>query len=91
MVGPKVNAAGISKSDSIEDAFNKISVSERPFLSRNDHSGTNEKERLIWDALHLKPWEISTWYFSEQLFPAHSLMKADREGCYTLTDRAHFS
>lgn len=90
LVGQKANSAEISKSDSIEDAFNKIAMSESPFLSRNDHSGTNEKERLIWNTLQLQPWETSSWYYSEHFFPANSLMKADREGCYTLTDRGTF-
>lgn len=93
LVGPKPNPAGIFKSDSVEDAFNKIAMSESRFFSRNDHSGTNEKERLIWSALQLQPWDASSdasWYFSEHLFPADSLKKADKEGCYTLTDRGTF-
>lgn len=90
LVGPNSNPAGVSKNDSVEEAFSKIAVSESRFFSRNDHSGTNEKERLIWNALQLKPWETSTWYYSEHLFPADSLIKAGQEGCYTLTDRGTF-
>jgi tungstate transport system substrate-binding protein len=90
LVGPTANSAGICKNDSVEDAFCKIAMNGSHFFSRDDHSGTNEKERLIWKALKLNPWETSTWYFSEHLFPADSLMKADREGCYTLTDRGTF-
>lgn len=90
LVGPKGNPAKISKSDSVEEAFNKIAISESLFFSRNDHSGTNEKERLIWNALGLHPWNASSWYYSEHLFPTDSLMKADAEGCYTLTDRGSF-
>ena len=90
LVGPKSNPAGVFKSDSVEEAFNKIAISESPFFSRNDHSGTNERERQIWRALKLKPWEISPWYCSEHLFPSESLLKADIESCYTLTDRGTF-
>lgn len=90
LVGPKSNPAGIAKSDSIEEAFTKIALSESKFFSRNDHSGTNEKERQIWRNIEKQPWEGRHWYYSEHLFPADSLIQADLKSCYTLTDRGTY-
>lgn len=88
LVGPKSNPAHLTETDTIEEAFNKISKSGSSFFSRNDFSGTNERERTIWNKLSLKPWEDnSAWYVTKQLFPADSLIKSDKESLYTLTDR----
>lgn len=88
LVGPKSNPAGVSKDDTVEEAFNKIANSKSSFFSRNDLSGTNERERMVWNTLQLKPWEnLPSWYITEKLFPAESLIKSDKEGHYTLTDR----
>lgn len=88
LVGPKSNPAGISKEDTVEEAFNKIANSESSFFSRNDHSGSNERERSVWNRLQLQPWEsLPSWYVTENLFPIDSLIRSDKEGHYTLTDR----
>ncbi len=88
LIGPKSNPAKITKKDTIQTAFSKISKSGSLFFSRNDLSGTNERERTIWEALNLKPWiSQPTWYITEKLFPSDSLKKSDRKGLYTLTDR----
>lgn len=88
LVGPKSNPAGVSKDDTVEEAFTKIANSKSSFFSRNDLSGTNERERMVWDNLQLKPWENQpSWYVTKHLFPVDSLIKSDKEGHYTLTDR----
>lgn len=89
LVGPKDNPANLLKKDLVGDAFNKIAMSESHFFSRNDLSGTNKKERFIWNTLQLNPWN-NFWYCREHLFPADSLKRADKEGCYTLTDRGTY-
>jgi ABC-type tungstate transport system permease subunit len=88
LVGPKDNPADLKPSDSIEEAFKKIQLSQSKFLSRNDFSGSNERERFIWSSLNSHPWEQKpSWYITQKVFPADALRKADKESLYTLTDR----
>ena len=86
LVGPKNNPAGVLPTDSPPEAFAKI-AKNGTFLSRNDLSGANQREISFWNSIGLKPNEKDTWYITQQLFPADSVLKADREGHYTLTDR----
>lgn len=87
IVGPKNNPAGILPNDSVSIAFQKI-AQHGAFFSRNDLSGTNQRERDIWEIVKLKPWEGRVkWYVAAQAFPVDALKKADNENLYTLTDR----
>ncbi|APJ03814.1 substrate-binding domain-containing protein [Silvanigrella aquatica] len=94
IVGPKKNKANINRSDSPSAAFAKIAKygeqqnSKKLFLSRNDFSGTNIKERLIWTLIQKAPFEEdnSHWYFKYSTFPMEALLKADKEEMYTITD-----
>lgn len=87
LVGPKNNPAGILPSDSLEEAFIKIAAHGK-FFSRDDLSGSNQRERQIWESAGLCPWErLSSWYVTEQIFPGDALKRADQGGLYTLTDR----
>ncbi len=92
IVGPKNNAAKLLKSDSAENAFSKIARlghknSIKTFLSRDDNSGTNVKEKSIWNSLNLEPWqEQNSWYFKHHVFPKDALLYADKNSLYTLTD-----
>ncbi len=93
IVGPEKNQAGILSTDSPAKAFAKIhkygekSSKEKLFLSRNDLSGTNIKERLLWTIIHKSPFDDNTqWYFKFPKFPSDALLKADQEKMYTITD-----
>ena len=92
IIGPKNNEAKLAKFDSPATAFSKIARlgeknSVRIFLSRNDNSGTNVKERSIWSALNLKPWEErSAWYFKSSVFPRDALLYSDQHSLYSVTD-----
>lgn len=87
IVGPKNNPAGILPSDTPEEAFTKIAAKGKLF-SRDDLSGSNQRERAIWENISLSPWEKpEEWYVTETIFPADALKRADREGLYTVTDR----
>ena len=92
IVGPKQNPAKIKKADSTTIAFLKISrlgktKNEAVFLSRDDDSGTNIKEKSIWQMARLKPWESeNAWYFKYHVFPKEALLYADKNSLYTLTD-----
>ena len=87
IVGPNDNPAKVLASDTPEQAFQKIKKSGS-FLSRDDLSGSNQRERQIWKAIHSEPWmETKTWYHTSNVFPGDALIKADQQGHYTLTDR----
>ncbi|HEV8052756.1 MAG TPA: substrate-binding domain-containing protein [Parachlamydiaceae bacterium] len=87
IVGPKENPANLVSTDTPEQAFQKIHKSGS-FLSRDDLSGSNKRERQIWKAIKLQPWTGSkNWYHKSHIFPADALIKADQQGHYTLTDR----
>ncbi|MCE2982597.1 MAG: hypothetical protein LW832_03420 [Parachlamydia sp.] len=87
LVGPKANPGGVQPTDSIEMAFKKIAASNASFFSRNDSSGSNERELSIWKELQINPFEMGNRYVTQRVFPADALTKADKEGLYTLTDR----
>lgn len=87
IVGPKNNPANVLPTDTPEQAFQKIKKSGS-FLSRDDLSGTNQRERQIWKAIRIEPWaEHKTWYHTSNVFPGEAIIKADQQGHYTLTDR----
>lgn len=47
------------------------------------------KERQLWAATGLGPWEHeSTWYKTSLVGPAEALIQADKQGTYLLTDRS---
>ena len=96
LVGPQDNPAGLQPGDSARQAMARIAQQgelppQRPlFLSRDDDSGTNHREQLLWVADGLMPWAEMPqlpWYQRAPVFPAAALQRADRQGLYTLTDR----
>lgn len=92
IVGPKDNPAKLRKFYSAAVAFLKIArfgdkSSARIFLSRNDNSGTNVKERSIWNGLNLEPWNgENSWYFKYSVFPRDALIYSEKNSLYTITD-----
>ncbi|PRP77148.1 hypothetical protein PROFUN_14583 [Planoprotostelium fungivorum] len=95
LVGPSHNPAGIEEEDTIEVAFQKIAETARRtpqmklFLSRNDLSATNVRERKIWCNIGEEPWlGEQDWYYKCSVFPQAALQEADIVGCYVLSDFA---
>jgi tungstate transport system substrate-binding protein len=88
LVGPTANPAGILIGDSAQTAFEKIANTDSLFISRNDNSGTNAKEKEIW-ALLSNPQTGQSWYLaSGTMGMAQALTAAKEQGAYTLADRA---
>lgn len=92
IVGPKSNPAKLDKSDSIQNIFLKIAktgkkISQPIFLSRDDNSGTNIKEHLLWNSVDLKPWKgTAKWYFRYPAFPQDALIYSNAHQLYSITD-----
>jgi len=92
IIGPKQNPAKLTKGDNIENSLLKISAfgekkSAPIFLSRDDNSGTNIKEKSLWEIIGQKPWKAEpSWYEKYHVFPKEALIYADTNSLYTITD-----
>ena len=60
-----------------------------PFISRGDDSGTDKKEKKIWEALKLDPETNENYMESGQGMGA-TLTMADEKKAYCLTDRGTY-
>ncbi|KAG6366695.1 hypothetical protein INS49_000874 [Diaporthe citri] len=95
LAGPLNDPAGVGNATSLSNGLTKIAESKSLFHSRADTSATMWKERGLWSACNLSPWEGSEsrssddqWYQTSLLSPSEALMKADAAGAYLLTDRS---
>jgi molybdate/tungstate transport system substrate-binding protein len=87
-VGPQNDPAEVGKAKSAHEAFAKIAKAESKFLSRGDNSGTHKKELKIWTLSGIQP--AGKWYVVTHDFMGPTLMKADRESGYFMTDSSTY-
>jgi tungstate transport system substrate-binding protein len=88
IVGPAEDPAGIAGMESAADAFAQIADSGATFISRGDDSGTNTKEKAIWEAAGIEP--AGDWYESAGQGMGAVLTLAEEQQAYTLSDRATY-
>ena len=86
IVGPESDPAGIKDAESVVDAYSKISAAKALFFTRNDNSGTHKKEMMIWKMAGLIP--SGAWYVATNDFMGPTLIRADKEKGYFMTDSA---
>lgn len=86
IVGPSDDPAGISDSDTVIDAMQRIAESESPFASRGDDSGTNRAELRLWEDAGVTPQ--GEWYRELGSGMGPTLNTAAGMDAYTFTDRA---
>jgi tungstate transport system substrate-binding protein len=89
IMGPSNDPAGIKGMKKATDALKKIAEKGTLFLSRGDQSGTHVAEMDLWGQANIKP--SGPWYSiyargSEGNAP--TLREADKQGAYTVMDRA---
>lgn len=87
IVGPKSDPAHIKGLKSAE-ALKAISNNKSLFISRGDDSGTDKKEKSLWEKVNIKP--NGTWYQESGSGMGQTLNIASEKDAYTLTDRATF-
>lgn len=87
IVGPKSDPARIKGLKS-SDALKAISNNKALFISRGDDSGTDKKEKSLWEKANIKP--SGTWYQESGSGMGQTLNIASEKDGYTLTDRATF-
>jgi len=89
IVGPASDPAGI-KGMSPEEAFSTLFEDESGiFISRGDDSGTHGKEKAIWTAAgydYETVREAGAWYVEAGRGMGATLLMANEQGAYTLTD-----
>lgn len=88
LVGPSSDPAKVKDLKSVADAFKAISETSSIFVSRGDDSGTDKKEKGIWEDINI-PNEGS-WYQETGQGMGQTLNIASQKEGYTLTDRATF-
>jgi tungstate transport system substrate-binding protein len=85
LVGPHTDPAGLAQAANAADALGRIAVSQTPFVSRGDDSGTHKKERSLWRQADLIP--EGAWYREAGQGMGKVLQMADEMNAYTLADR----
>ena len=85
LVGPRDDPAGLAKAASLDDALRRIIASGTRFVSRGDDSGTDKKERSLWQRLGDRPADER--YLAAGQGMGKVLQMASELGAYTLTDR----
>jgi tungstate transport system substrate-binding protein len=90
IVGPTDDPAGITKIDKAADAFKMIAGAQAIFDSRGDDSGTFTKEQSIWASAGITPTVELSWYKSLGQGMGETLITANEQKGYTLTDRATY-
>jgi tungstate transport system substrate-binding protein len=88
LVGPQSDPAKIKGMKSVAEAFKAISDSKSIFVSRGDDSGTDKKEKSLWEKVNIKT--DGKWYQESGSGMGQTLNIASEKGGYTLTDRATF-
>jgi len=88
IVGPKSDPAGIRNAKSAKEAYAMIVKAKAKFFSRGDNSGTNKRELKIWKLTGITP--SGSWYIITHDFMGPTLMKADREQGYFMTDNSTY-
>ncbi len=88
IAGPDSDPAGIKNAQSAAEVYSKIAASKSLFFTRNDNSGTHKKEMMIWDMAGIKP--SGSWYVATNDFMGPTLMRADREKGYFMTDSSTY-
>lgn len=93
LAGPAADPAGLGKGKetmTVAEAFRRIALSQSPFVTRGDHSGTHLREVEIWEKSGITPG--GDWYL---IYPGvagnlGALRYASEKKAYMLADEASF-
>lgn len=83
VVGP---VEPLEKTDDVAAFFGAVNDQQLPFVSRGDDSGTDKKEKKIWEGLGIDPTSNPNYMESGQGMGA-TLTMANEKEAYCLTDR----
>ncbi len=88
ILGPESDPAEIKGLKDAAKAFRRISGSKSSFISRADNSGTNIKEKFLWEEAGISPSGI--WYKEAGQGMGAVITMADDMDAYTLSDRGTY-
>jgi len=88
LLGPADDPAEIKQAPTLAAAFAQLARGEGPFVSRDDDSGTHQKEEALWRHAQIRPQ--GSWYLRAGTGMAAALQIASEKQAYTLCDRATF-
>jgi tungstate transport system substrate-binding protein len=88
LVGPPSDPDKVASAGGIEKAMQAIAKTKSPFASRADDSGTNAKERKLWQQAGVTP--SGSWYIKTGQGMGPTLVIANQKNAYTLSDRGTF-
>ena len=89
IIGPKADPAGIT-GKSVSAALTAIRDKAAVFASRGDNSGTNKKEKILWENASLPLPEKEAWYVQTGQGMLATINIAAERGGYTMTDRGTY-
>ncbi|MBT3177475.1 MAG: solute-binding protein [Desulfobacula sp.] len=89
IIGPESDPAGI-KGKSISDALNAVKNKQAMFMSRGDDSGTNKKEKLLWENAGISIPDKEKWYVQTGQGMLATINVAQERNGYTMTDRGTY-
>lgn len=96
IVGPTADIVGVKSADGASGAFAKIynKFAANPnciFYSRDDKSGTDSKEKIIWSSAGFDTTKFPTTFYKKTgKGMLDTLIMADNTDGYTITDKATF-
>jgi tungstate transport system substrate-binding protein len=87
LVGPKDDPAKVLAAKDASSALTAIATAQATFVSRGDKSGTNTKELSLWSTAKITPTKELKWYNAIGQGMGDTLLFADEQKGYTMTDR----
>jgi len=87
-LGPEKDPAKIKGMTDAKEAFKKIALTQAPFISRGDDSGTHKKELKLWEKAGIKPQ--GKWYIETGQGMGPVLTMANEKQAYALSDRGTY-
>jgi tungstate transport system substrate-binding protein len=89
IIGPENDPAGI-KGKGISDALKAIKTKQVIFASRGDDSGTNKKEKLLWENAGIQLPDRENWYVQTGQGMLATINICQERNGYTMTDRGTY-
>lgn len=89
IIGPESDPAGIKGKD-IGSALTAVKEKGALFMSRGDDSGTNKKEKLLWQFAGISLPDKEAWYVQTGQGMLATINIAQERKGYTMTDRGTY-
>jgi len=86
IVGPAADPAGLRGMQDAAAALLRLAERRAPFVSRGDNSGTEQRERMLWQKAGRARPDGEPWYVESGQGMGATLQMASEKRAYTLTD-----